>query len=71
VRRKCFSCGRELIIGQIRYWQVDLSLKDPYSQNVWRGKAENVHAAFCEGCESDALLLYDKLEEAFKLIREV
>lgn len=68
--RYCFICGQKLVIGHVLYWQVDISLKDPYSGNVWRGKAEDVHAAFCVECESGALVLYDKLEEAFKLLRE-
>jgi len=70
MKRNCFTCNKEIVIGHARYWQVDISLKDPYSQNVWRGEAEDAHAAFCEECEPQAGALFDHLEKAFKVYRE-
>ena len=71
MRRNCFNCGKELIIGHDIYFQVDIIIKEIITHhNIWRGKTEDSHATFCEDCGVGKVnLLFDELQKTFRTVR--
>lgn len=67
-RRSCDQCGKEIIITNNLYYQVNISIINPFGDNIWRGKTSDSHAVFCKDCgETPVFELHDKLQEAMRI----
>lgn len=61
MKRKCFECGRKIIIGHDLYYQLNIVLIDPFLHNIYHGDTTHKYATFCEKHGEEAKDLFSKM----------
>ena len=60
--RICYNCKKEIVVVVDLYYQIDISFKGFYGNNIFRGEVEEKHAAFCDNCGKAAEKLFDRIK---------